>query len=45
VRMNATLERDAPIAVRNVYEIPGDSSSWPGHFASGLRGPCLGRHG
>jgi hypothetical protein len=37
--MNATLERDAPIAVRNVYEIPRDRSSWPGHFASGLRGP------
>jgi hypothetical protein len=39
--MNATLGRDAPIAVRNVYEIPRDRSSWPAHFASGLRGPCL----
>src|SRR4051794_17465824 len=38
--MNATLGRDAPIAVRNVYEIPRDMSSWPGYFASGLRGPA-----
>jgi len=36
------LGHDAPIAVRNVYKIPRDNSSWPSHFASGLR-VCLGR--